>query len=153
MGTSALSKPLLGVLFFWWLMQVLSVVAGNDFAPALKINAIWSFSLLIYLFYFVSKISIDGQRVEKIIKALTLFFFYLFLVAFNQKYRFINREFPFFPLSDENTEYELGIVRASSTLNNFEAYAEYCVSFIALLFPAVLSGTLYKKADHCIGWS
>ena len=145
LGTTPLSKRLLGVLFFWWLIQVLSVVSGNDFTFLLKINSIWSFSLLIYLFYFSSLVILTEQKVLKIIQALTLFFFYLFLVALNQKYRFISYDLPFFPLADESIDFDLDIVRSTSTLNNFEAYAEYCVSFIAILFPSVISGSLIKK--------
>lgn len=145
-GRSSLSSFLMLVLTVWWLVQVLSVFAGNDFEIVSKIQGVFVFSMLVYLFYFISKLPVDEKSIMRVIKALALFFFYLFLVALNQRYEIINWNMPFFPLNEESVDYDLGIVRSGSTLNNFESYAEYCVSYTAILLPSVFSGSLYTNS-------
>ncbi|AYN66680.1 O-antigen ligase domain-containing protein [Euzebyella marina] len=146
LGPSSLKSSLLKVLFLWWLLQLLGVWAGNEFPLTFKVQSILAFSLLLYLFYFTSKINLTANKLTTIFIALTLFFYYLFLVSVNQRYIFINYDLPFLPLNPDNVDYELGIIRSSATLGNFEAYAEFCVSFIAILFPSFISGSLYAQS-------
>ena len=133
-------------LFLWCIFDLLSVTGGNYFPIGIEIQNFFAFCILLFSFYFISRIGFTENDIYKFVIAISLFFGYEFLVALNQKYELINSPFPFFPKTDNSIEFELDIVRSVSTLNNFEAFAEWCVSLIALLIPGILSGSFLKKS-------
>ncbi|RZK17707.1 MAG: O-antigen ligase domain-containing protein [Pedobacter sp.] len=72
----------------------------------------------------------------------------MFVNALNQRYDYFVSPVDFFPNVGPNAEWELGIPRAAGTLGNFEYYAEYSISIIAICLPGVMSGsfkTVSKK--------
>ncbi len=144
--SSVLDNSVKSALIIWVVFDFLSVLGGNHFPIATEIQNFFAFCMLLFLFYFVSKIQFTEEDIYKILIAICLFLGYEFLVAFNQKYELFNSPFPFFPKTDDSIVFELDIVRSSSTLNNFEAFAEICVSLIALLVPGILSGSSLKKS-------
>jgi O-antigen ligase len=128
------------------IMQLLSVIGGNDFASSKKLMAILSFVIIVSIFYFCSTIKFDNQDYSKFLIIICIFFLYMFIVSINQKLLFTTSNFPFFPRYDTFTKFELDITRSRGTFQNYEAYAEYSLSIIALLLPGVLSGS-FKKTD------
>lgn len=142
---SALDNSIKTALIIWCVFDLLSVTGGNFFPWFTELQNFFSFCLMLYLFYFVSRIPFTENDFYKFVYAVSIFFGYEFLVAFNQKYEFYNSPFPFFPKTDEAIEFDMGIVRSGSTLNNFEAFAEFCVSLISLLIPGILSGNSLRK--------
>lgn len=142
---SVLDKSIKTVLLIWCIFDLLSVTGGNAFPIAVELTNFFAFCMMLTLFYFVSKIGFTENDFYKIVFALCILLGYEFIVAFNQKYAFINSPFPFFPNTREDVEFDMGIVRSVSTLDNFEAFGEWCVSLIALLLPGILSGSFIKK--------
>ena len=133
-------------LVIWCIFQLLSVMGGNTFPLPIEIQNVLSFFMLAYLFYFVSRIPFTADDFYKIVVTLSIFFWYEFAVSLNQKYEFYYSTIPFFPSIDKTVDFDMDIVRSSSTLNNFEAYAELCTSLISLLLPGILSGGWLKKS-------
>ncbi|HUR11463.1 MAG TPA: hypothetical protein VM012_08840, partial [Flavitalea sp.] len=138
---STFVKLLLVVLF---LFQLVSVVGGNEFGIPSKIMGLFVFTTLVLLFYFTSKVEISDQQLKAFLIIVCLLTGYMFLVSLNQKYLFVPYNLPFIPLYDQEAQFEFDITRGSGTLLNFEAYAEYSVSVIALLLPGILTGSLKK---------
>lgn len=127
-------------------IQLLSVIGGNDFDSFKKIIAILSFLIVVSLFYFSSSIKLDDYDYSRFLTVICIFFIYMFVVSINQRQLFITSDYPFFPRYDETAQFELNITRSRGTFQNYEAYAEYSLSIIALLLPGVLSGS-FKRID------
>ncbi len=142
---SIMDNAIKTALFIWCIFDLLSVTGGNFFPMFTELQNFFSFCMMLYLFYFVSRIPFTQNDFYKIIFAISVFFGYEFLVALNQKYELYDSPFPFFPKTDKTVDFDMGIVRSGSTLNNFEAFAEFCVSLISLLIPGILSGSWLKK--------
>ncbi len=142
---SILDKSVKTALFIWCIFDLLSVTGGNSFSITVELINFFAFGMMVYLFYFFSRINLTENDFYRIVFALCVFFGYEFLVAFNQKYELINSPFPFFPKTNETIDFDLGIVRSVSTMDNFEAFAEWCLSLITLLLPGILSGSFIKK--------
>ncbi len=143
--SSVFDKSIKSALFVWCIFDLLSVTGGNLFPLVVEMKNFAAFCIMLFSFYFVSRIEFTENDIYKFVIAISIFWGYEFLVAINQKYEFFNSPFPFFPVTNETIEFELNIVRSGSTLNNFEAFAEWCVSLIALLLPGILSGSFLKK--------
>ncbi len=143
--SSVLDKSIKTALLLWLIMDFLSVTGGNTFPAGIELQNFFAFGMMLFLFYFLSKMPLTENNIYKIILIICIFFSYEFIVAVNQKYVFYYSPFPFFPNIDENIEFDLNIVRSGSTLNNFEAFAEFCASLIGLLLPGILSGSSLKK--------
>ena len=133
-------------LLIWIVFDLLSVTGGNHFPVFIEFQNFFAFCMMLYLVYFVSRIPFTPDDYYKIIVAIAIFFVYEFLIAANQKNEWYSSPFPFFPSTDKSIEFDMGIVRSGSTLNNFEAFAESCVSLMCLLIPGILSGSLLKKS-------
>ncbi len=133
-------------MLIWCVFEMLGVMGGNTFALPIEIQNVFSFFMLVYLFYFVSRIAFTSDDFYKILITFSIFFWYEFVVALNQKYEFYYSTIPFFPSIDKTVDFDMDIVRSGSTLNNFEAYAELCTSLISLLLPGILSGGWLKKS-------
>ena len=143
---SSFNNAIKAALIVWALFELLSITGGNFFPLSAQIQNFLAFCMMLYLFYFVSRIPFTSDDYYKIIFAVSVFFIYLFLVAFNQKHELFNSPFWFFPSTDKTIEYDQGITRCASTLGaNFEAFAEFCVSLICLVLPGILSGSSLKK--------
>ncbi len=142
---SVLDTSIKTALLIWCIFDLLSVTGGNPFPVSIELTNFFAFCMMLFLFYFVSRIGFTENDFYKIVFALCILLGYEFIVALNQKYELINSPFPFFPSTREDVEFEMGIVRSVSTLDNFEAFAEWCVSLIALLLPGILSGSFIKK--------
>jgi O-antigen ligase len=127
-------------------IQLLSVIGGNDFATSKKIIAILSFLIVASLFYFSSSIKLDNYDYSRFLIVICIFFIYMFIASLNQRLLFITSNYPFFPRYDDTTKFELDITRSRGTFQNYEAYAEYSLLIIALLLPGVLSGS-FKRID------
>ena len=134
-------KTLIAILFIF---QLLSVVGGNDFGVLSKVMGLLVFSTLVILFYFASKVALTDHHLKAFLIIISIMTGYMFLVSLNQKYLFLPYNFPFIPIYDQEAQFEFGLTRSSGTLLNFEAYAEYSLSVIALLLPGVLTGSLKK---------
>lgn len=143
---SILNNAIKAALLIWAFFELLSITGGNHFPLSSELQNFLAFCMMLYLFYFVSRIPFTSDDYYKIVFSISVFFIYLFLVAFNQNYEFINSPFWFFPSTDKTIEYDQGITRCASTLGaNFEAFAEFCVSLICILLPGILSGSSLKK--------
>jgi O-antigen ligase len=121
-------------------IQVLSVL-NNESAFSAKLGALFVFGNILFLFYYTTKIRISADDYISFVKITCLFTLYSFCAALNQKFTFFQSPFFFFPSLDPEAEYEYGIPRSIGTLSNFEFYAEYSLGLIALLTPAILSGS------------
>ena len=143
--SSILDKSIKTALFIWCVFDLLSIIGGNLFPLSVELQSFFAFCIMLFSVSFVSRIDFTENDIYKFVVAISIFFGYEFLVAFNQKYELINSPFPFFPKTDNTIEFELDIVRSVSTLNNFEAFGEWCISIIALLLPGILSGSFLKK--------
>ncbi len=143
---SVLDGSIKTAFYVWCVIDLLSVTGGNYFPLFVELQNYFAFCMMMFLFFFVSKITFTENDVYKFVIALSVFSCYEFLVAFNQKYELYDSPFAFFPKTDDTIEFELGIVRSVSTFNNFEAFAEFCVSIIALLLPGILSGSSLRKS-------
>ena len=128
------------------IIQLLSVIGGNDFDTSKKSIAIFSFLIVASIFYFSSSIKLDDYDYSRFLNVICIFFIYMFIVSLNQRLLFITSNYPFFPRYDDTTQFELDIIRSRGTFQNYEAYAEYSLSIIALLLPGVLSGS-FKRID------
>ncbi len=143
---SVLSGSVKTAMFVWAVFHFLSVMGGNHFPLVTELISVFAFFMMLYLFFLTSRIPFTEDDVYKWVIAICIFFAYEFLVALNQKYELLNSPFPFFPKTDETIVYDMGIVRSVSTLNDFEAFAEFSLSLIALLIPGILSGSFLKKS-------
>lgn len=136
-------------------IQILSVLNGDGFSVGQKIMAIIPFYILLFLFYFSSKINIAENELIKLIKVIGIFSIYSFIVSVNQNFNYYYTDFAFFPNYDSTAEFQMDIIRSAGTLGNFEAYAEYSLSLFALLIPGILSGSFKQKGNRfyyfCIG--
>ncbi len=142
---SVLDKTVKTAVLVWCIFDFLSATGGNTFPITVGLANFCAFSMMLSLFYFTSRIQFTENDFYRIVFALCVFLSYEFVVACNQKYGLINSPFPFFPNIKEEVDFELGIVRSASTLDNFEAFAEWCVSLTALLLPGILSGSFIRK--------
>lgn len=124
--------------------HLVSVIFGNSFDWLSQLRAVVTFGAVLLVFYECSKIGTLQMKLADFVFMLCLSFLYLFFVSFNQKFEIIAIDFPFFPMISSEIEVKLGMVRIGSTLHNFESYAEFSFSVIALLIPGLLSGTLFK---------
>lgn len=131
----------LKLLVVFFIIQVLSVISGNEFAMSARAIAIYVFLEILVLFYFTTKVVFHEKDFIYLLKFIGLFIFYMFLVSVNQKYEFFQSQWAAFPSLDKTVEYEMNITRSSGTLINFEAYSEYCLSVIAIFLPGVLTRT------------
>ncbi len=122
---SVFDRSVKGAVFIWAVFHFLSVMGGNHFALALELQSVFAFFMVLFLFSLVSRIPFTENDIYKFVIAICIFFGYEFLVAFNQKYELYDSPFPFFPKTDKTIEYDMGIVRSVSTLNDFEAFAEF----------------------------
>ena len=141
---SVMSKTTISIIVALVIIQMISVL-NNGNAFGIKISAVLIFCNLMFLFFYSSKIKISEDNFYSFLKITGVFFIYSFCIALNQKYSFFYSPFAFFPSLDPNAEYEYGILRSVGTLGNFEYYAEYSVSIIALLLPGILSNSASEK--------
>lgn len=137
---SALSMASITAIVILAIIQILSLI-NSDSPVNLKIISALSFFNLFFLFYYSSKIGFNVINYLRFIQITGIFFIYMFLVSLNQKYEFYQSPYAFFPSLNPDAEYELGIKRSGGTLGNFEFYAEYSISIIALVLPGLLSGS------------
>ena len=131
--------------------QLLSVTGGNDFSSLTRILGLFVFATLVILFYFSSKVELTDHHIREFLIVIAMISLYMFIVSINQKYIFIPYNLPFIPLYDQEAQFEYDITRSSGTLLNFEAYAEYCLSVIALIIPGLLTGSL-KRFGSRLYW-
>ena len=143
--SSVLDNAVKTAMIIWGVFDLLSVTGGNLFPLAIELQNFFAFFMLLFAFYSMSRVPFSDNDFYKFVVSISLFFGYEFLVAFNQKYELYDSPFPFFPKTNDSIEYDMGIVRSSSTLNNFEAFAEFCMSIISMLIPGILSGSSLKK--------
>lgn len=122
------------------IIQVLCLIGGST-STGLKISSTICFLNFFFLFYYCSKVNLDAQKYIQFIYITGIFFLYMFVNAINQRYDYFVSPVDFFPNVGPNAEWELGIPRAAGTLGNFEYYAEYSISIIAICLPGVLSGS------------
>jgi O-antigen ligase len=135
-----------GYAFFFILLasQVIGLVANYRIGIPAKAFSLGVFTLMIATIYHLSKVKVVYEDYIRFIYVLFFFTCYNLVVAMNQRMFFTN--LPIFPLGDPNAEYELNIVRSGGSLLNYEAFAEYSLSMIALLLPGILSGRFKKKS-------
>jgi O-antigen ligase len=154
-GTSGFTKTIKIALAIWTISQILSAFFGNSFHTGVQVQAIACFLVIIFLSFLVSTIQFSDADITRFLYVLCVMSFYMFVVAFNQKYSVLSFELPFFPAIDSSIDFEYGIVRSGTTLNNFEAYAEFSLSIIALLLPGVMSGSIARRSKtlyvFCLG--
>ena len=137
---SSLRRPVKRLVLFLFVIQVLAVF-GSGFTTSVKLIGVSSFLNCVLLFYFFSCVQFDEEDFYKFIWVACLAFLYMFVVSLNQKFLFFTANYPFFPIYDEKSEFELDIIRSSGTLHNYEAYAEYSVTMTGLILPGLLSGS------------
>lgn len=128
---------LIGVLV---LIQFLSLINANTATGVRIINTL-CFLNFFFLFYYCSKVNLGAQNYIDFVYITGIFFIYMFVAAVNQRYDYFLSPVDFFPNVGPNAEWELGIPRAAGTLGNFEYYAEYSISIIAICIPGVISGS------------
>ncbi|MBS7566819.1 O-antigen ligase family protein [Mucilaginibacter sp. Bleaf8] len=139
--TSSSFPRMFGGLFFVLLaFQLLSVTANMHAGLVAKFGGLMGFLGISALIYQFSKVSIQKSDFIRFIHVLFFFTAFELIVSLNQKYGFIGLQTPFLPV-ESGVEYELDIFRCMGTFINFEAYAEYSLSVIALLLPGILSGS------------
>ncbi|WP_169739268.1 O-antigen ligase family protein [Dyadobacter crusticola] len=137
---SSVGAMLISLLAALLIIQFISLL-NNNAGTQTKLAAALIFTNLLFLFFFASKIQLSYPDLKRFIEVVGIFFFYSFVVSINQKYELFASPFEFFPSLSAAEEYEMGILRSTGVLNNFEFYAEYSISLIALVLPAVLSGS------------
>ncbi|KQS30676.1 O-antigen ligase family protein [Dyadobacter sp. Leaf189] len=137
---SSLGRLLVFLLAALAVIQILSLL-NNNTGFAAKVTAVLIFANLLFLFLYASKIQLNYSDLKQFIQIAGIFFFYNLVVSINQKYEFFASPFEFFPSLNAEAEFEMGILRSNGVLNNFEFYAEYSISLIALVLPSVLSGS------------
>jgi O-Antigen ligase len=147
LANSSLKKPLRGLVLCLLVIQVMAVF-GSSFGTSAKLIGVSCFLICLLLFYFSSCIQFEEEDFHKFIWVACLGFMYMFIVSVNQKYLFNTANYPFFPIPDEKSEWELDITRTSGTLHNYEAYAEYSVTLTALILPGILSGYWKKSGKY-----
>lgn len=136
-----LQKSMLIVFFF---IQILSIIIGSsNFSIEPQIIASCSFFFLLLLFYFFTKIIITDLDFKKLFVTFFFVSVHMLLVSLNQIFKFIQPN-PFFVLYSKDSTFELDILRSSGTFLNFEAYAEYSLSIIAILLCLIISGSINK---------
>ena len=144
--SSILDMAVKTALSIWCVFAFISTFGGNVFPFDIEIQNFFAFGLMLFTFFFATRVRFTEDDFYKFIITISIFSGYEFLVAVNQKYVLYNSPFPFFPTIDASIEFYMGIVRSVSTLNNFEAFAEFSMSLITLLLPGILSGTALKKS-------
>ncbi len=137
---SSLRRLLLFLVAALAVIQVVSLL-NNNAALVTKLTAALIFANLLFLFIYASKIQLNYSDLKQFIQITGIFFFYNLVVSINQKYELFASPFEFFPSLNAEAEFEMGILRSNGVLNNFEFYAEYSISLIALILPSVLSGS------------
>lgn len=143
---SIFDRSIKTALFIWCMFAFLSITGGNMFPFSIELQNFFAFCILLFSFYLVSRIEFTENDIYKFIVTVSIFAGYEFFLALNQKYLLFNSPFPFFPNTNEAIDFDMGVVRSFSTLNNFEAFAEFSASLIMLLLPGVLSGSFIKKS-------
>ncbi|WP_179222995.1 O-antigen ligase family protein [Pontibacter ummariensis] len=140
---SSFSKANLSFLFLLVVCQLLSLVANQSASFDAKVSAFFIFLSLVVLILFLSKIKIENSDYVRFIEVQFFFSIYLLVVSLNQKFEFIPFNSQLIPKFTD-VEFEFNVFRSSGTFLNFEAYAEYSLSMIALLLPGVFSGSFKK---------
>lgn len=130
-------RLLIIVLFIFQLMSVTINTHAGDLA---KVAGMLSFLGIVALIYQLSKINITKNDLVRFITVLFVFSAYELVVSLNQKYNAIPFTSTLLP-KETGIEYQFGIFRCMGPFMNFEAYAEYGLSMIALLLPGILSGS------------
>lgn len=125
------------------IVQILSLL-NNENALVFKFISAIAFLNILLLFFYSSKMIVTPYDFYRFVLITTIFFSFMFMVSLNQKYNFIQSNYPVFPSLNPNSEYELDIKRSTGTLLNYEAYAEYSISIIAICLPGILSGSFMK---------
>jgi len=140
---TTLSKTFIFLISMFLVIQIFSLI--NSGTPTgLKVGSFFVLFNFFFLFYFCSKIKIDTNTYPKFIKVTAIYFIYMFILSINQRYEYFVSPYEFFPNTGPNANWEFGIPRSAGTLGNFEYYAEYSISMIALCLPGLLSGTFKK---------
>ncbi|QPH39936.1 O-antigen ligase family protein [Pedobacter endophyticus] len=151
---TSLKKPILLLTVIFLFIQCCSLIYSRT-PTSLKISSAACLFNFFFLFYYASKIQLDADKYIKIIQVTGIYFCFMFVNALNQRYEYFLSPFDFFPNVGPNATWELDIPRAAGTLGNFEYYAEYSISLIALCLPGVLSGSYSKVSKKfmffCIG--
>jgi hypothetical protein len=132
---------LIVVLF---LFQIIGLTANLNATFVAKLSGLASFSGMILLIYLLSTIKITKLDLIRFIQVLFFFSIYELIVSLNQKYSFIHFNSPLLPKQSDGDDFQYDIFRCMGTFINFEAYAEYSLSIIALLLPGIISGSFKK---------
>jgi len=140
---TSFNKPTIFMIVVLCIVEVLSLANSNTPTGLLISSSITFFNFFFLLFY-CSKIRLDESHYVKIVQIIGIFFIYMFANALNQRYNFFHSPYEFFPNLGEDIVWELDIPRSAGTLGNFEFYAEYSISVIALSLPGILSGSFKK---------
>ncbi|RDC54297.1 hypothetical protein DU508_22685 [Pedobacter chinensis] len=144
---TSFTKTTVFFIVIFCIIQVLSLANSSTPLSLLLSSAITLFNFF-FLFYYSSKITLNQNHYIAIIEIIGVFFIYMFANALNQRYNFFFSPYEFFPNLGEDTVWELDIPRSAGTLGNFEFYAEYSISVIALCLPGILSGTFKKISNR-----
>ncbi|WP_345952718.1 O-antigen ligase family protein [Mucilaginibacter sp. PAMB04168] len=139
-GTSSFSRSFKGLLLILFAFQLLSLTANVHASILGKLGGLMSFSGIILLIYQLSKIPVRKSDIIRFVTILFFFSMFELVVSLNQKYGLIGLSTPLLPM-EKNIEYENDIFRCVGTFVNFEAYAEYSLSMVALLLPGIISGS------------
>lgn len=137
------TKTTVFLIIAFCVVEVLSLANSGTPSNVLLISSITFFNFF-FLFYYCSKIKLDPTHYIKIVQIMGIYFVYMFINALNQRYSFFVSPYEFFPNLGEDIVWELDIPRSAGTLGNFEFYAEYSISIIALCLPGILSGEFKK---------
>jgi O-antigen ligase len=132
------------LLIVLFLFQIIGLTANMNATIGAKISGFASFTGMIILIYQLSTVKLTKQDLVRFIYVLFFFSIYELIVSLNQKYHFIHINSPLFPLQADATDFQYDIFRCMGTFINFEAYAEYSLSIIALLLPGIISGSFKK---------
>lgn len=144
---SSFSNSFKGLLLILFAFQILSLTSNPHASIMGKVAGLLSFSGIILLIYQLSKVPIRKIDIIRFLYILFLFTCFEFVISLNQKYNFINLNTPLLPKEEANVEYELDFFRSMGPFMDYEAYAEYSLSLIALLLPGILSGS-FKKISN-----
>jgi hypothetical protein len=140
---SSFGRSFNGLLLLLFACQLLSLTANTHAGLMGKVGGMLSFSGIILLVYQLSKVPVRKADIIRFIYILFVFNLFELGVSLNQKYGFIAVNSPLIP-RESNVEYEFDIFRCMGTFIDFEAYAEYSLSLIALLLPGIISGSFRK---------